>query len=73
MTALVIESLFKSFGKLRLFQGLSLNVELTKYACLLGPSGYGKSTLIRLIAGLESPDAGELFIDGQPVSTQPLS
>ena len=51
MTALVIESLFKSFGKLRLFQGLSLNVEPTKYACLLGPSGCGKSTLIRLIGG----------------------
>jgi multiple sugar transport system ATP-binding protein len=71
MTALAIERLFKSFGQLRLFQGLSLNVEPTKYACLLGPSGCGKTTLLRLIAGLESPDVGEIFIDGQPVTNQP--
>jgi multiple sugar transport system ATP-binding protein len=71
MTALVIESLFKSFGQLRLFQGLSLDVEPMTYACLLGPSGCGKSTLLRLIAGLESPDFGEIFIDGKPVSNRP--
>jgi multiple sugar transport system ATP-binding protein len=71
MTALAIERLFKSFGQLRLFQGLSLNVEPTKYACLLGPSGCGKTTLLRLIAGLESPDVGEILIDGQSVTNQP--
>src|SRR3984957_17973575 len=71
MTALAIERLFKSFGQLRLFQGLSLNVEPTKYACLLGPSGCGKTTLLRLIAGLESPDVGEIFIDGLPVTNRP--
>jgi multiple sugar transport system ATP-binding protein len=71
MTALAIESLFKSFGQLRLFQGLSLDVEPMTYACLLGPSGCGKSTLLRLIAGLESPDFGEIFIDGKPVSNRP--
>jgi iron(III) transport system ATP-binding protein len=50
---------------------LSLTVEAGRVTCLLGPSGCGKSTTLRMIAGVESPDSGQIFIDGQPVTHLP--
>ena len=47
---------------------LSFAVEAGEFVCLLGPSGGGKSTLLRLLAGLERPDGGEVLLDGAPVS-----
>ena len=49
-------------------QDLSLEVERGEALALLGPSGCGKSTTLRLIAGLESPDAGCMWVDGNPVA-----
>ena len=46
---------------------LTLKVEFPHVLALLGPSGGGKSTLLRVIAGLEHPDHGEVLIDGSPV------
>jgi multiple sugar transport system ATP-binding protein len=71
MTELRIEGLTKSFGRLRLFDGLSLRIDSMSYACLLGPSGCGKSTLMRLIAGLDRPDSGDLYIGGALVNERP--
>jgi ABC-type sugar transport system ATPase subunit len=68
MMELKVENLTKSFGKVRLFSGLSLRVEPLQYVCLLGPSGCGKSTLIRIIAGLDYPDSGTVYIGGQPMN-----
>lgn len=47
---------------------INLRVEEGEFICLVGPSGCGKTTLLSLIAGLEQPTSGELFIDGKPVS-----
>lgn len=71
MTELRVENLTKSFGKLRVFGGLTLRVAPLQYVCLLGPSGCGKSTLVRIIAGLDHPDSGEVYIGGQPVNERP--
>ena len=71
MAQIRVESLVKSFGRLRLFAGLSLQIDPLKYVCLLGPSGCGKSTLIRSIAGLDSPDAGNIYIGGERVTDRP--
>ena len=46
---------------------ISLSVRNNEFVCLLGPSGCGKTTLIRIIAGLISPDRGEVFVNGAPV------
>jgi iron(III) transport system ATP-binding protein len=47
---------------------LSLDVPRGTILALLGPSGCGKTTTLRLIAGFETPDAGEIFIDGEPMA-----
>lgn len=46
---------------------INLSIKRKEFICLLGPSGSGKSTLLNLIAGLEKPTSGEIFIDKLPV------
>lgn len=55
----------KSFGDLRTLEDVSLSLERNQIVTLLGPSGCGKSTLFDIIAGLEQPDRGEVFIEGE--------
>jgi len=57
----------KRFGKVVAVDDLSLVVEPRSFLTLLGPSGCGKTTALRMIAGLEEPDAGDILIDGEPV------
>jgi NitT/TauT family transport system ATP-binding protein len=47
---------------------ISLDIAEGEYVVLFGPSGCGKSTLLNLIAGFQSPDAGEIVLDGEPVA-----
>lgn len=49
-------------------QGLSLTIKPGKFVSLIGPSGCGKTTLLRLIAGLDNPNAGELYLDNEPIT-----
>jgi iron(III) transport system ATP-binding protein len=58
----------KSFGSTRAVAEARLCVERGEFVALLGPSGCGKTTLLRLIAGFESPDAGSIELGGQPVA-----
>lgn len=55
-------------GKLHVLDSVDLAVQKGEFLCLLGPSGCGKSTLFNIIAGLENPDAGEVLVEGEPVS-----
>ncbi|MEC4848831.1 MAG: ABC transporter ATP-binding protein [Nitrosarchaeum sp.] len=55
--------------KLTALGGVNLKVEDGEFVCLVGPSGCGKSTFLRIVAGLESPDAGDLFFDGNLVTS----
>lgn len=50
-----------------IFQDLSLRVETGESVGILGPSGYGKSTLSRLLAGYDSPAKGQILLDGKPL------
>ena len=55
--------------KLKALGGVDLKVDDGDFVCLVGPSGCGKSTFLRIVAGLDSPDEGEILFDGKPVST----
>lgn len=58
-----IEGLTKRFDDVVALDNVSLDVAENEFLALLGPSGCGKTTLLRAIAGLETPDAGHIFID----------
>jgi polar amino acid transport system ATP-binding protein len=55
----------KSFGPHRVLDGVSLDLPQVRAFVLIGPSGGGKSTLLRILAGLERPEAGRVAIDGR--------
>jgi polar amino acid transport system ATP-binding protein len=57
----------KNFGHHRVLDAVSLDLEKVRTLVLIGPSGGGKSTLLRIIAGLEFPDSGQLEINGERV------
>jgi NitT/TauT family transport system ATP-binding protein len=56
-----------SSGKLPVLEGLSFHVREGEFLCLVGPSGYGKTTLLRLLAGLETPRSGCVCLAGERV------
>lgn len=58
-----IENVVKRFGEVRAVDGVSLDIGPGEFFALLGPSGCGKTSLMRLIAGFETPDAGQIIID----------
>lgn len=63
----VADRVCKSFGALRVLQGITLEVARGEVLCLIGPSGSGKSTFLRCINHLERIDAGRLHVDGELV------
>jgi len=62
-----IEGLTKSFGGLKVFDGLDLAVAPGELRCIIGPNGTGKTTLFNLISGRLKPDAGRILLRGQEV------
>jgi polar amino acid transport system ATP-binding protein len=62
----------KSFGDQIVLRDVSTRFDLGKVTCLIGPSGSGKSTLLRCINGLERHDAGQIVVDGEPVTDRTL-
>jgi ABC-type polar amino acid transport system ATPase subunit len=61
-----VRRLNKRFGSLQVIRDVSLEIGQGEAVVVIGPSGSGKSTLLRCLIGLETPDAGEVDIDGQP-------
>ena len=59
-----IERVTKRFGEFVAVNDVSLNIYRTELFCLLGGSGCGKTTLLRMLAGFEEPSSGKIFIDG---------
>jgi putative spermidine/putrescine transport system ATP-binding protein len=73
MAYLALEQLWKRFGATAAVAGLSLEVERGEFVSLLGPSGCGKTTTLRLVAGLLTPDAGEVWLEGARISHLPAA
>lgn len=62
-----VRGLRKSFNQLEVLKGLDFKVEPGEIFVIMGPSGSGKSVLLKHIIGLEEPDAGEILIEGQSI------
>ncbi len=71
MANVALRNVSKHFGRIEAVRDLSFAVNNGEFIVLLGPSGAGKTTTLRLIAGLEHPDAGSISIDGRDVTQDP--
>lgn len=60
-----LKGIQKSYGAVKVLQGVSLSVAKGDVVCIIGPSGSGKSTLLRCVNYLEQPEAGEITLDGK--------
>src|SRR6204780_1523260 len=68
MPLLRIEGVVKKFGQFRAVDALSLDIRAGEFFALLGPSGCGKTTLLRMLAGFETPDQGRILLDGNDIA-----
>jgi putative spermidine/putrescine transport system ATP-binding protein len=67
MAFLELDRISKSFGTLQVVRPVSLEIEQGEFVTLLGPSGCGKTTILRMVAGFETPTSGAIRIDGKDV------
>src|SRR3954451_14171400 len=68
MPLLRIDSVVKKFGKYTAVDQVSLDIRAGEFFALLGPSGCGKTTLLRMLAGFETPEAGRILLDGMDIA-----
>jgi putrescine transport system ATP-binding protein len=71
MPLLRIEAVVKKFGVFHAVDRLSLDIRAGEFFALLGPSGCGKTTLLRMLAGFETPDEGRILLDGRDIAQVP--
>jgi multiple sugar transport system ATP-binding protein len=72
VVSLSLRRLTKKFGSVTAVDQASLDVEAGEFLVIVGESGCGKTTTLRLIAGLEQPDSGTIFIGGAPANDVPV-
>jgi multiple sugar transport system ATP-binding protein len=70
MAEVKLQNVSKSFGKDVALNGLTMTVPDSSFVVLLGPTGAGKTTTLRLISGLDKPDSGQILINGEDVIRQ---
>ena len=68
---LMLDALTKTFGSVLAVDHVSLAIREGEFFCLLGASGCGKTTLMRMIAGFEQPDTGQLLLEGADITMMP--
>ena len=71
MAGVEIRNVYKSFGRVEVIHGVSVDIDDGEFVVLVGPSGCGKSTLLRMIAGLEPITGGEIAIGERVVNMMP--
>ena len=69
MSYIEMKHIVKNYGVTSVLKGVDLGIEKGELVTLLGPSGCGKSTLLRCLAGLEEVTEGQIFLDGQEITT----
>ena len=70
---LVVRGLRKSFGGQEVLKGVDIEVKPGEIFVIMGPSGSGKSVLLKHLIGLEEPDAGEILINGESITTPEIA
>ncbi len=73
MAFLELEGITKYFGQNTAVDHINLSVEQGEFLTLLGPSGCGKTTILRMIAGFETPSEGNILLDGEDITTRSAS
>jgi ABC-type Fe3+/spermidine/putrescine transport system ATPase subunit len=68
MSIIKLQNIYHSYDSKEVLQDFSLDIEANKITCLLGSSGCGKTTILRLIAGLEIPQKGQVFMEERRLS-----
>ncbi|UAW98996.1 ABC transporter ATP-binding protein [Halopseudomonas nanhaiensis] len=71
MSAISIKQVWQEYGDQVVLEGLDLEVASGEFITMVGASGCGKSTFLRLLLGQETPSKGQLLIDGQPLPPEP--
>lgn len=69
--SVTVKDVTRSYGEFKALDHVSINIEKGEFFSLLGPSGCGKTTLLRIIAGFDTPDSGEVQFDGKDILTFP--
>lgn len=72
MPEVVLEDLCKRFDDSIAADHLSLRIEDGEYICILGPTGAGKTTCMRMVCGLTAPDSGKVYFDGEDVTDKDI-
>src|SRR5467141_4439539 len=67
--SVLVRGLRKNFGHQEVLKGIDFEVQRGEIFVIMGPSGSGKSVLLKHIIGLETPDEGEILIEGESIST----
>ncbi|MBL9063127.1 ABC transporter ATP-binding protein [Tabrizicola sp.] len=65
------ENVSKFYGSMAVVKNLNLDIRRGEFLSLLGPSGSGKTTTLMMLAGLQSPSSGHIFLNGRPIETTP--
>src|SRR5689334_17037869 len=70
MAFLELEGIAKYFGRTTAVDHISLSIKQGEFLTLLGPSGCGKTTILRMVAGFETPDEGSILLDGEDITNR---
>src|ERR1700755_3027803 len=68
MTYLVLENLHRDFGTVKALNGINISLGEGEFLSLLGPSGCGETTALRLVAGFDRPSEGRIVVDGKDMT-----
>ena len=71
MTQVTVKRLWKEFGDQVVLENVNLHIDDHEFVTIVGASGCGKTTFLRMLLGIESPSRGEFLIDGQALATEP--
>lgn len=71
--AISVQNVYKNFGAVKALKGVSLEVAEGEKVVVIGPSGSGKSVLVRCMNGLETPDSGRIVVEGMDLSDRRVS
>jgi len=71
MASVTIKRLWKEYGNTVVLENLNLHIKDHEFVTIVGASGCGKTTFLRMLLGMEAPTKGEILIDGQPLRAEP--